>query len=82
LTIPRALRLVILLFADSEDVHVVHHRPLHGLLDRRIEILCGEADDGGRVCTRSPTVSLKVLVTVIMPLPTVPMGSPAMRRSG
>ena len=33
--------------ADSGEVHVVHHRVLHGRLDRRIEILGGDADDGG-----------------------------------
>ncbi len=32
---------------DLEDVHVVHDRVLHGRLDRRIDILGGDADDGG-----------------------------------
>ena len=32
---------------DVEDVHVVHHRVLHGRLDTRVDVLGGDADDGG-----------------------------------
>src|SRR5690606_33781139 len=34
-------------FADAEDVDVVHHRVLHGGLDRRVDVLGGHPDDGG-----------------------------------
>ena len=33
--------------ADGHDVHVVHHHLLHGRLDRRVDVLGGDADDGG-----------------------------------